>query len=131
MRSEPLRVPPETGLLALFSHLAEHHLRGAGRHGARRTDGDAPAPEHVGEVVGAWWEETITAWTTPSMTPSQRGRAHGQPAQLTRYAHHDQLPRSPGAHASSSPGTTTSGSSSERWRRPVRPTRSPRSRTEP
>ena len=63
--------------------------------------GRAPVPEHVGEVVSAWWEETITAVDNTVEEAVTAWEAHGQPAQLTRYAHHDQLPHKIGAQASS------------------------------
>lgn len=64
-------------------------------------NGHAPVPEHVGEVVSAWWEETTTAVANTVAEAIAAWETEQVPAQLTRYAQHGLLPKEVGAHASS------------------------------
>lgn len=64
-------------------------------------NGRAPVPERVGQIVSAWWEEVVTAVENATVEAITAWETEGRAAQLVRYAHHDQLPREVGAHASS------------------------------
>jgi len=64
-------------------------------------NGHGQVPEHVGEVVSAWWEETTTAVANTVAEATAAWETEQAPAQLTRYAQHALLPKEIGAHASS------------------------------
>uniref|UniRef100_UPI001CB9448C hypothetical protein n=1 Tax=Kocuria atrinae TaxID=592377 RepID=UPI001CB9448C len=51
----------KTGLLGFTAHDLDSIFTELNGHARQVLNGHGQVPEHVGEVVSAWWEETTTA----------------------------------------------------------------------
>lgn len=91
----------KTGLLGFTARDLDTIFTELHGHAAHVLHGQAPVPDHVGQIVGTWWEEVITAVDNAVAEATTAWHHHRQPAQLTRYAKHALLPKHHGAHASS------------------------------
>ena len=64
----------KTGLLGFTARDLDSIFTELNGHARQVLNGHGQVPEHVGEVVTAWWEETTTAVATPWPRPPPPGK---------------------------------------------------------
>lgn len=92
----------KTGLLGFSPRDLDAIFDDLHGHAEQVLTGHLPVPARVGQIVGIWWEEVITAVDNAvAEATAAQARDPQYVAALVRYGKHQLLPREQGAQASS------------------------------